>query len=359
MRQLLWMLVLLTVPLSAQEKLLSETENAYNPIPSADGKLIAYVRTGWGRNLPVDGLGRSHLRSEISVMAADGRVLNDKELADGFLAGWTRDGKALVCYRDREYWLSSLQGEKREKGSLPEWVERVAYRNNSFIWVRTMGEVLSRPRLALQTPAETIAVKFGEYFGEMLPAPSPDGRYIAISGPLPQGHQPPGVTLLIYDLQKMTWADFGPILIHPDANWDYIKPTWDPWFVDSQHIVYTTGSELIVSTPDGRAKKTIARPDRPHGLPVPSPDGLSVAFVTFEARPMSGRPDLKFWGGTTIWVTSSGLGSKTTAAREVTTKSTDTTYSLRWLGMRGLVFDRLADVPQYQKARLWKVSLPH
>jgi len=25
------------------------TENAYNPIPSPDGKYIAYVRTGWGR----------------------------------------------------------------------------------------------------------------------------------------------------------------------------------------------------------------------------------------------------------------------------------------------------------------------
>src|ERR1700691_3358488 len=30
------------------EKLLSE-ENGYNPIPSPNGKLIAYVRTGWGR----------------------------------------------------------------------------------------------------------------------------------------------------------------------------------------------------------------------------------------------------------------------------------------------------------------------
>jgi hypothetical protein len=30
------------------ETLLSK-ENAYNPIPSPDGKYIAYVRTGWGR----------------------------------------------------------------------------------------------------------------------------------------------------------------------------------------------------------------------------------------------------------------------------------------------------------------------
>jgi len=34
--------------------------NAYNPIPSPDGRTIAFVGTGWGRHLPTSGLGRSH-----------------------------------------------------------------------------------------------------------------------------------------------------------------------------------------------------------------------------------------------------------------------------------------------------------
>jgi hypothetical protein len=53
---------------NATEVLLSETENAYNPIPSPDGKLIAYVRTGWGQAGRTTGFGRSNLRSEIAVM---------------------------------------------------------------------------------------------------------------------------------------------------------------------------------------------------------------------------------------------------------------------------------------------------
>src|SRR3981189_135074 len=33
-----------------RETLLS-TDNAYNPVPSPDGKYIAYVRTGWGEKM--------------------------------------------------------------------------------------------------------------------------------------------------------------------------------------------------------------------------------------------------------------------------------------------------------------------
>lgn len=42
-------IALSTAPAFAQNKgevLLSESENAYNPIPSPNGKLITYVRTG-------------------------------------------------------------------------------------------------------------------------------------------------------------------------------------------------------------------------------------------------------------------------------------------------------------------------
>jgi hypothetical protein len=50
---------------ATNETLLS-AENAYNPIPSPDGKYIAYVRTGWGKPGGSGGFGRSNLVSELS-----------------------------------------------------------------------------------------------------------------------------------------------------------------------------------------------------------------------------------------------------------------------------------------------------
>jgi Tol biopolymer transport system component len=83
-----------------KEVLLSESENAYNPIPNPDGSLIAYVRTGWDRTRGSGGGGRSNLRSEVMVMNADGTLLTREPLVDAFLYGWTPDGKYLICYRD-------------------------------------------------------------------------------------------------------------------------------------------------------------------------------------------------------------------------------------------------------------------
>ena len=47
---------------------LLNTDNAYNPIPSPDGKYIAYVRTGWGRPGGSGGFGRSNFLSEVMVI---------------------------------------------------------------------------------------------------------------------------------------------------------------------------------------------------------------------------------------------------------------------------------------------------
>jgi len=90
------------------------------------------------------------------------------------------------------------------------------------------------------------------------------------------------------------------------------------------------------------------------GIAAPSPDGRSIAYVTFEPRPQEGRPDLQFWGGTRLWVVSfrgkwEPLG--------VTQQSPDETYDLRWLDHRTLVFDRVADVMFYKQARIWKAEV--
>jgi hypothetical protein len=91
------------------------------------------------------------------------------------------------------------------------------------------------------------------------------------------------------------------------------------------------------------------------GLAVPSPDEELIAYATFEDRPMNFRQDLKFWGGSTLWVISTVPGTK---AYPVTGKHQDTTYCLRWLDDKQLVFDRIADESSYRKARLWKAQVP-
>jgi hypothetical protein len=66
------------------------------------------------------------------------------------------------------------------------------------------------------------------------------------------------------------------------------------------------------------------------------------------------RPDLSFWGNSTIWVVSPVPGAR---PRAVTRKNPDETYDLRWLNNETLVFDRIADESFYPHARLWKACV--
>ena len=95
------------------------TENAYNPIPSPDGKYVAYVRTGWGKRGGSGGFGRSNLVSEIVVSDGSGKLVAKTPHVDAFLSGWTPDSTDLVCYRDGEYFLVSVNGKHSSKGRLP------------------------------------------------------------------------------------------------------------------------------------------------------------------------------------------------------------------------------------------------
>jgi len=112
-------------------------------------------------------------------------------------------------------------------------------------------------------------------------------------------------------------------------------------------------SVLSISTPDGKNRTDIAIGGI-GGLAAPSPLGNFIAYVTFDPRPMRVRPDLKFWGGTTIWIVGS---SGTPEPFAITKKNLDEIYDLRWLDEHSLVFDRVADVPFYKQSRIWKVSI--
>jgi len=331
------------------EKLLSD-ENAYNPIPSLDGKLIAYVRTGWGRNKGTTGFGRSNLRSEIAVMTPTGKVLSQTPLADAFLFGWTPDGDHLICYRDLRFFLvdphKGVLRKADETGGDDGFSrsERVAYlsKAKTFLWV----EHQHSPRTLLLTEIGPIAEN--SMMTGAIVVPSPDERFIAVVGN--------GMDLRVYDTIQKTWTTLGRADIHPDTNWDYIKPSWNPWFADSLRLAFFSESSLVIVSPDGRHRSDF-HVGNPTGLAVPSPDGQRIAYVTFSPRPMKGRPDLKFWGGTVIW-TVEWLSQGNRKPVQVTTLSEDTTYDLNWLGDHNLVFDRISDTTFYSHARLWSASVP-
>jgi len=333
---------------SFSESLLT-TENAYNPMPSPDGKYIAFVRVGWGES-SVFSFGRSSLVSDIKVVSAEGVAVPHLLAKDYFLSGWTPDSVRLVCFRDSKYALVSLSGEQSGVGRIPNdpgvlvRSERAAYSSSleTMIWSRRVDQF----QWVIEAPGGRV-VEEGT-LGSGRAIPSPDGQYLAVFGDGPE------TNLRVYDFRHKSWKEFGRISIHPDSNWSYIQPDWSPWFADSSRLVFLRDSTFVIVTPDGRDKTEI-KIEGLAGLPTPSPDGKSIAYATLEPRPMKVRPDLQFWGGTTIMVVSTSTGSK---PRPVTLKNSDEVYDLKWLNNGAIVFDRVADERFYGHARIWKATVP-
>jgi Tol biopolymer transport system component len=330
-------------------EVLLTSDNAYNPIPSPDGKHLAYVRTGWGERMIVS-LGRSSLVSDVKLMNTEGAP-DPKTLAkDFFLSGWTPDSSRVVCYRDWRYALVSTEGKGDVRGKIPNspsldyiGAEWVAYSPalHGLIWSRP----ISKSHRVIETP-DRIVTRKSDFANERV-VPSPDGRYLAV---FDESSEP---ELRVYDLQRESWTDVGPIVIHPDINWSYIQPDWNPWFADGSHLVFARDSAILITKPDGTTDSQITVNGRA-GLPTASPDGKTIAFVTFEPRPMKARPDLQFWGSTTIWV---ARASGVSEPRAVTAKNQDEVLDLKWLNNDAVVFDRIADEPSYSYARIWKATV--
>ncbi|MGB2589257.1 MAG: hypothetical protein WBG02_06970 [Candidatus Acidiferrum sp.] len=344
---------LFALPAAGQEshETLLSSDNAYNPEPSPDGRYIAYVRTGWGERAWI-GFGRASLVSDVKIMDMS-RASSSRTLAqDFFLSGWTTDGSRVVCFRDGRYELASVEGIVAMKGNIPNnrglgpsFAEWVAYLSSpgSLIWSRQT----SKSYRIIETPSQTVVKEKG--FWDERVVPSPDGRYLAVFKQFSK------TDLRIYNMQSAQWMDLGEVTIHPDKDWFYIQPNWSPWFADSSKLVFLIGSKLVISTPDGSSLTSVGI-DGSAGLPVPSPDGKSIAYVTYEPRPRHIRPDLQFWGGTTIHVVSIAGGS---TPHKITEKNEDEVLDLKWLDNETLVFDRVADEVFYGKARIWMVRVPH
>ena len=348
-----FLLLLSVVRAQVSREVLLSNDNAYNPIPSPDGKYIAYVRTGWGQPGGSGGFGRSNLVSEVIVVDTSGSLVTGKPLCDEFLAGWM-DSNHIVCFRDGRYMVASLDYSMPQESHLPTFgvptgTERVSSTpvNNRVIWIRRLDDEDPESLSVVESPSGVIARHKG-WLGEMV-STSPDGRYVAAAGAWNGSH------LSIYDIARKHWTDLGEINIHPDSNWDYIKPSWNPWFRDSSRLAFFTHHSTVLSiiVPDGSQRLNISVSHKA-GLATPSPDGQSVAYVTFDSRPMKLRSDLKFWGGTQIWVIPV---AEQAHAVPITKISPDETFSLQWLNDEFLVFDRVAEVEFFRQARIWKTQI--
>jgi len=340
-------LALGTMAQSFSESLLT-TENAYNPMPSPDGKYIAFVRVGWGEST-VTSFGRSSLVSDVKVMNVGGMAKTRTLAKDYFISGWTPDSIHLVCYRDWNYALVSTEGNQTVVGRIPNVSDRymptewVAYSPflETIVWSRP-----TESQWAIEAPGRMVVKQMVS--GGKRVVSSPDGRYLAVFGENSE------TELRVYDFRLESWIDFGRMSIHPDKDWSYIQPDWNPWFADSSRLVFLRDSTLVITVPDG-TQKTEIKIDGPAGLPVPSPDGKSIAYITFEPSPKQARPDLQFWGGTTIMVVPTSGESRPLT---VTLKNPDEVYDLKWMNSDALVFDRIADDVFYQHARIWRAAVP-
>jgi Tol biopolymer transport system component len=225
-----------------------------------------------------------------------------------------------------------------------EWVAFSAY-FATVIWSRWTGE----SQRAIESKDHVIATDSEGLWPER-PIPSPDGKYIAAFREYKFGDP----ELRIFDVQRRSWVNFGKITIHPDfENWLYIQPNWNPWFADSSRLVFIQDSKIVIASPAGYKMDELSI-EGPSGLPTPSPNGKFIAYVTYTARPMNHRPDLKFWGGTTVMTVSVAGNRK---SQPVTEKNPDEVYDLKWLNDSSVIFDRVADDFRFEHARIWKASL--
>lgn len=324
--------------------------NAYNPIPSSDGKHIAFVATGWGQD-GWFGLGRASLVSNVALIDSVGRVSNLQLGRGMFLAGWTSDSKAVICYHDSHYAVVTPTGLQLEGGSRPNplrpsYHERVAFLPDAGpVWIGQKGG-----KQALQSKTKALVPLGGRgplFCCDPLIAPSPNGRFIAMT------QTRPGETLWVYDRKLQRWAHLGAATISPSADWSYMQPPWDPWFHDSSQLVFFSGPNLIICSPCGLKRRVLRASIQPAGLGVPSPNGEFIACATFQSRPVEHRPDLKFWANTSVCVIPVAGGKP----RTLMGASPDTTLGLRWHGNGALVFDRVGEDIIQMHARIWIVPV--
>jgi hypothetical protein len=161
LKRALTLFLMASAALHAQEALFSDL-NAYNPIPNANGSVVAFIQTGWGRPGGSGGFGRSNLKSVLEFASTDGRSIAHPPV-DAFLDRWVGDD-TVVCYRDWHFGTASKTGWKLFEAmpgdvTGPPRPERATYlsKMKSFVWLDSVdGKTL------IQTLKGPLA-EFGKY----------------------------------------------------------------------------------------------------------------------------------------------------------------------------------------------------
>ena len=258
-------------------------DSEWRPKWSPDGKSIAFLS-----DAKADGTGDAEATTQLWLMPADGgkprRVTNHPSGVDDF--GWSPDSKRLVLVaRDAE----SPPGMSAPKQPLPIVIDRYQFKEDGVGYLDHR-----RTHLVLLDVAsgKSEQLTSGAH-DELLPAWSPDGRWIAYvskRGADPDRH----LNFDIYLIEPRAGASERQLTSFPGADLDPYWETRPSWSPDSKRIAYLQGGEdkwiyyapwqlAVVDVDTGKASLP-APIDRCMSKPQWAPDGKSVYLLIEQSR---------------------------------------------------------------------------
>lgn len=255
----------------------------WQPRWSPDGQSIAFLS-----DAPAEGETESEATTQVWLMPAAGgkprRLTGHASGVDDF--AWSPDSKRLVLVvRDAE----SLPGASPRKNPLPIVIDRYQFKEDGVGYLDHR-----RTHLVLLDVASgnTGQLTSGAH-DELLPAWSPDGRWIAYvskRGADPDRH----LNFDIYVIEPRVGASERQITTFPGADLDPYWETRPSWSPDSKRIAYLQGGDdkwiyyapwqlAVVDLESGKASLP-APIDRCMSKPQWAPDGKSVYVLIEQSR---------------------------------------------------------------------------
>jgi len=346
---------------SATESVFPST-NGTRPQTSPDGKWIAYEETGWGRPGGTGGFGRTNLISISHVIRTDGT--DDRVVSDMFLVGWMADSKRVGTARDGFAAISDFNGsvvaefgnsgaEKYQYSSkravhwtkddlrsqfgafMPHQKHLDGSENYGFAeggafspdgkWYGLLQDNKGMFLLAVDGQRVPITIRAGFSRRRPLTKWSPNGRYVQLSGES---------SWLIIDLQTrnaMYEIEMDDTVFPGDCH---SRCEGNPWSKDAARLAFVRNGQIWVSDALGRNAKQVTFDSTRKVSPVFSPDGRSIAYLTWQ--PDSRRHYLQL-GPTDLWV----VDVESTLVIRLTSRATGRINNLDWLDDHTLIFDRL------------------
>jgi len=347
--------------------------NGTAPLVSPDGKMIAYVETGYGRPGGSGGFGGSNQLSVTHIMDADGT--NDRVVSDMSLNIWLADSSGVATSRDGYAAISNVKGDIVAEFGLTKSMSADSENSRATDWRN--GDL--REQYGDRMPH----TKFFNWSDHIQDAGdnaafSPDGRWM---GPLQSqteafllGSDDQRIKLYlpayILDQCRVFWSPDNKFVLVTEAirgqlmvidvekrtgrmiqNMDILLSR-SPFSADSTHITFVRNDQVWMSQPDGSNLKQLTFDSSQKRRPVFSRDGKSIAYVKSQTDYRDRNPQE---GVTDIWV----LNIETGLATRVTAPNPDRIGSVDWLDDRTLIFSRQVVKPGMTGRQSLGESLRH